>query len=359
MSSNAPKGGADRPPEGTLQRILPLVLMGISLMLVFQLFPQFFGRGGQPAAPTPSESVAAAASPTPVHAPDTSTRTQIWNTYLVGPLQTGLRFLATDLGLGAGTAIILFTIGIRALMLPLSIQQIRSQKSMQKLQPELKALQKRLGKDKEKLSVETMALYKEHGVNPAAGCFPIVIQMPVLFALYGALNGLGSQNLPENEPFHQPWLWIEHLNRPDVIHLGGIALPFILPILAAITQWVQQRMMTQPTQDPQQQMQNQIFQFMPLMMLWFGLSVSSGLALYWVTQNVIAIVQQYFSTGLGSLAPLVARVRGMATPAPPARTPVGRAAEVNGAPRDRGSDRTDGRGRDNRSATGRRTRGKR
>lgn len=358
MSSNAPKGGADR-PEGTLKRILPLVLMGISLVLLFQLFPQFFGRPSQAPSPTPSDAVVAAASPTPQHAPDTSTRTQIWNTYLVGPLQSGLRFLATDLGLGAGTAIILFTIGVRTLLLPLSIQQIRSQKAMQKLQPELKALQKRLGKDREKLSAETMALYKEHGVNPAMGCFPIVIQMPVLFGLYGALNGLGTQDLPENAPFHQPWLWIEHLNRPDIIHLPGIPfpLPFILPVLAAITQWVQQRMMTQPSDDPQQQMQNQIFQFMPLMMLYFGISFSAGLALYWVTQNFIAIVQQYFSTGLGSLAPLVARLRGGATVVQERGAATRRAADVNGPVRDRVDGR--GRGGENRSATGRRTRGKR
>src|SRR5207249_2578105 len=82
------------------------------------------------------------------------------------------------------------------------------------------------------------------------------------------------------------------------------ALPGILPILAAITQWIQQRMMTPPTDDPQQKMQNQMMQFMPLMMLWFGLSFQSSLALYWVTQNVFGIVQQYFSTGWGSLLPI-------------------------------------------------------
>ena len=296
-------------------------------------------------------------------------RTQYWNLLLVEPLMRGLRFLADDLSLGAGLAIILFTLGIRVVLLPLTIQQVRSQKSMQKLQPELKALQKKYGSDREKVSQETMALYKQHGVNPAASCLPLALQMPVLFALYAALRNLSSDPVFGDPSFQAPWLWLNGLQHPDIVKdiwIGGaivatlpFALPGVLPILAAITQWVQQRMMTQPTQDPQQQMQNQIFQFMPLMMLWFGLSVSSGLALYWVTQNVIAIVQQYFSTGLGSLAPLVTRVRGMASPAPPARTPVGRAAEVNGAPRDRGSDRTDGRGRDNRSATGRRTRGKR
>src|SRR5829696_7193937 len=355
MSSNAPKRGADR-PEGTLQRFLPLVIMGITFLLVFQVFPQFFGgqRGGEPT-PTPVGEVSTP-EPAATPAPDTSAKTQYWNQFLVHPLEAGLRFMATDMGLGAGTAVILFTIAVRAVLLPLSIQQMRSQKSMQRLQPELKALQKRLANDKEKLSVETMALYKEHGVNPAAGCFPLVVQMPVLIGLYGALNNLGSQAIPENEPFHQPWLWIEHLNNPDVIHIPGIGfpLPFILPVLAALTQFVQQRMMTQPSEDPQQQMQNQIFQFMPLMMLYFGLNVSAGLALYWVTQNFIMIVQQYFSTGLGGLAPLVARVRGLTGGGADGAASAGRTARAASEDGAVARDRTNGRARggENRTGTG-------
>jgi YidC/Oxa1 family membrane protein insertase len=334
--------------------------MGITFLLVFQLFPQFFGgRPGAGATPTPADALATAtpaATPGPA-TPESDPRTYYWNLVLVHPLEAGLRFLASDLGLGAGTAIILFTIMVRLVLLPLSIQQIRSQKAMQRLQPELKALQKRLGSDKEKLSVETMALYKEHGVNPAAGCFPIVLQMPVLFGLYGALNNLGTQLLPENEPFHQPWLWIAHLNQPDIIHIPGVPfpLPFILPILAALTQWVQQRMMTQPSDDPQQQMQNQIFQFMPLMMLYFGLNFQAGLALYWVTQNIIGIVQQYFSTGLGGLAPYVERLRGRRAGSVLAVRSAGESAP--GAVRDRSNGRA--RGGENRTGTGRRTRGKR
>jgi len=233
---------------------------------------------------------------------------------LVGPLMGGLRFLADNIGLGAGAAIILFTVLIRVVLLPLTLQQIKSHKAMQKLQPEIKALQKKHGNDREKISQETMALYKEHGVNPAASCLPMLLQMPVLFALYAAMRNLGAG---EGQPFHDPSFtapaaWLV-LNQPDVIKnisIGGtllVSLPFvipgILPILAAVTQWVQQRMMTPQTDDPQQKMQNQMMQFMPLMMLWFGLSFSSALALYWVTQNVFGIVQQYFSTGWGSLLP--------------------------------------------------------
>jgi YidC/Oxa1 family membrane protein insertase len=228
-------------------------------------------------------------------------RTYYWNLLLVHPLERGLQFLATDLGLGAGFAIIIFTILIRIVLLPLTLQQVRSQKALQRLQPELKALQKKYGGDREKLSIETMALYKQHGVNPAASCLPLLLQMPVLFALYAALMNLGAHD----EAFQRPWGWLTSLHQPDVITIPGLnfPLPGILPVLAAATQWVQQKMMTPPTDDPQQRMQNQMMQFFPLMMLWFGLSFSSGLALYWVTQNVFGIVQQYFITGWGSLLP--------------------------------------------------------
>ena len=339
MSSNAPERG----PSGTLQRLLPLLVMGLTFLLLAQIFPQFFGMQAPSAEPTPAGPALATPAPTP--APDTSVHTQYWNLLLVHPLENGLRFFTNTLGLGAGTGIILFTVLVKLILLPLTIKQIQSQKAMQKLQPELKALQTRLKGDREKLGVETMALYKQHGVNPAAGCFPILLQMPVLFGLYAALNNLGTQNLPENSAFQQPWLWVENLSRPDILQLAflGFPLPFILPILAAATQWVQQRMMTQPSDDPQQQMQQQMFQFMPLMMLWFGVSFSAGLALYWVTQNVIGIIQQYFSTGLGALEPLVMRLLGRApAKAPATAAPAAKSRRTNGA-----------------AAEGRRTRGKR
>ncbi len=226
-------------------------------------------------------------------------RTYYWNLLLVHPLERALQFLSTDLALGAGLAIILFTVLMRLVLLPLTMQQFRSQRAMQRLQPELKELQRRLGKDREKLQLETMALYKQHGVNPAAGCLPLIVQMPILFALYAALSNLGHSD----EVFQRPWLWVARLDQPDVLNVGGVALPFILPVLTAASQWVQQRMMTPPTDDPQQRMQNQVMQFLPLMMLYFGTTISAGVVLYWLTQNVAGIVQQYFQAGWGSLLP--------------------------------------------------------
>ncbi|HET7770208.1 MAG TPA: YidC/Oxa1 family membrane protein insertase, partial [Chloroflexota bacterium] len=223
MSSNAPQRG----PSGTLQRLLPFLVMGLTFLLLAQIFPQFFGMQAPAAAPTPSDSAVVAAVPTPVAAAvvDDSPKTQYWNMLLVHPLESGLRFFTNTLGLGAGTGIILFTVLVKLILLPLTIQQIRSQKAMQKLQPELKALQTKLKGDREKLGVETMALYKQHGVNPAAGCLPIVLQMPVLFGLYAALNNLGTQNIPENAAFQQPWLWVENLARPDILQLPFIGFP--------------------------------------------------------------------------------------------------------------------------------------
>src|SRR5688572_9805376 len=130
MSSNAPQRG----PNGTLQRVLPLLVMGLTFLLLFQLFPQFFG-GGQPA-PQATPAEATLATPVPTPAPDDSTHTRIWNQVLVGPLESGLSFFTTTLGLGAGTGIIPFTVLVTVVLLPLTIKQIQSQKAMMKLQPE-------------------------------------------------------------------------------------------------------------------------------------------------------------------------------------------------------------------------------
>jgi YidC/Oxa1 family membrane protein insertase len=232
-----------------------------------------------------------------------------WNLFVL-PFETSLVFLEGYLG--PGVAIIAFTVLSRVILFPLTIAQTRSLQRMQALQPQLSALKTKHAKDRQKLNEETMALYKEAGVSPAAGCLPLLIQMPIMFALFGAISAAASN---ENSNFAKPWLWLDALSKPDVINVLGVELPFILPFLAAVTQFIQQRMMTTPTDDPAQRQQQQMMQFMPLMMLWIGTSVSSGLGLYWVTQNIVGIVQQYFTTGLGSLATLRLPTFGRGTPA--------------------------------------------
>ena len=196
-----------------------------------------------------------------------------------------------------GLAIILFTVIVKTLTLPLTLKSLRSTRRMQKVQPELQALQKQYKNDKERLMQEQMALYKAHGVNPVAGCLPMLVQMPIWIALYSALFHLSQTNAE----FARPFLWIPNLGLPE---FTTDRFPQELPILAVltgITQWITTRMAMQPSQDPQQQMMNQVMQYMPIMFVFFSLSAPAGLVLYWVTSNCYQMVQQYFVTGWGQL----------------------------------------------------------
>lgn len=217
---------------------------------------------------------------------------EIWNTGVVTPLADALVFLTTLLGGNYGLAIIVFTIAVKFVLLPLTIQQVRSSKAMMEIQPQLQALQKKYGKDREKLMQEQMRLYKENKINPAAGCLPLIIQMPIWFGLYQALFHLARTDFP---PAQQGFLWIANLAQPE-------GMPWILAITTGVSQWVIQRMMTPRTTDPQQQMMSQMMQFMPIMFVFFAFSVPAGLVLYWVTSNLFTFVQQYFTTGWGSLS---------------------------------------------------------
>jgi YidC/Oxa1 family membrane protein insertase len=213
-----------------------------------------------------------------------------------------------------GLSIVLFTVIVKTLTLPLTLKSLRSTRRMQSIQPLMQQLQKQHKNDKEKLMQEQMRLYREHGVNPVAGCLPMVIQMPVWLALYGALSHLAHEvNL--YPAFAQPFLWIPNLGQPE-FHMENF--PYQLPILAvltAVTQWATTRMAMQPSQDPQQQMMNSMMQYMPLMFLFFSLSVPAGLVLYWVASNLYQMIQQYFITGWGQLIPSRARTTGGAAAA--------------------------------------------
>jgi YidC/Oxa1 family membrane protein insertase len=228
---------------------------------------------------------------------------QVWEALLVQPLAHALLYLAALTG-SAGLAIIFFTFIIKAVMFPLTWQQIKSQRAMMMLQPELKKIQKKYGKDRVKLQEETMRIYREQNVNPVAGCLPLLIQMPIWFALYQALQHLATNEVM----FQQGFLWIENLALPDNLPwtLPGSDTPIpnpLLPVLTAFTQLIIQRMMTPPTMDPQQQQMNKAMQFMPIMFLFFSFNFPAGLVLYWVASNVFSMVQQYFLTGWGGLFP--------------------------------------------------------
>ncbi len=207
-----------------------------------------------------------------------------------------------------GFAIILFTVLVRLATFPLNMQQIKSSKAMQELQPKMKELQDKYKNDREKLAQEQMKLYKEHGVNPLGGCLPMLVQMPIWFALYQALLQLSTEGL-----LSEGFLWIPSLAGPVSDYSQGLSwlYPFVngappvgwldaiaylvLPILLVVSQLYMQQMMTPPTTDPQQASMQQIMKFMPLMFGYFALVVPSGLSLYWFTSNLLAMLQQYFT----------------------------------------------------------------
>jgi YidC/Oxa1 family membrane protein insertase len=258
-----------------------------------------------------------------------------WDELVVkGVFVNALVFLYDQLaGLGVaswGVAIIAFTIIVKTLTLPLTLKSVYSMKRMQELQPRLQALQKQHKSDKEKLMQEQMALYKEHGVNPVAGCLPMLVQMPIWIALYWALFQLaGTPEAGGHPEFGKPFLWIANLGQPEFLPENFPSQLPILAVLTGVTQWITTKMAQQPSTDPQQQTMNQVMQIMPVMFIFFSLSVPAGLVLYWVASNLYQMVQQYFITGWGMLIPAKTPVAATAStqrsqtprPAPKSREP--------------------------------------
>ena len=174
-----------------------------------------------------------------------------------------------------GVSIIIVTILIKIMLLPLTLKQDKSMKEMKKLQPELEKIKEKYANDKQMLNIKTMELYKEHKVNPLGGCLPLLLQLPILFALFGVLrNGI----IPKDSSF----LWLK-LSVPDPF--------YVLPVLNGAVSFFQQKLMGSADSNPQ--MKNMMCIF-PIMMIMFSLKMPSGLQLYWLTSSILAVVQQYF-----------------------------------------------------------------
>jgi len=234
----------------------------------------------------------------------------IWDLIILSPLINVLIVLSDYLFNSLGLTIIVLTIVVRALMYPLTQKQLQASKAMQSVQAEVAELRKKYAKDKQRLAQEQMKLYKQSGMNPAGCMVPMLVQMPVWIALYQAIIRVlaaapeGFLNLSHHlysswpmvfslVPLGSTFLWLD-LAVPD--------RTMVLPILVGGTMWVQQKMMTSATPDPQQRAQSQMMLWMmPLMFAFLTMSFPSGLALYWVTSNLISIVTQYFVTGWGGL----------------------------------------------------------
>ena len=217
-----------------------------------------------------------------------------WFEWFVKPMVWLLRTLYDFAG-NFGVAIILLTIIIRGALFPIAQKQFASMAGMKAVQPKMKALQERYKDDKQKQQQEVMALYKKEGVNPLAGCLPLLIQIPIFFALYKAL-------ILAIEMRHKPFvLWIEDLSAPDpakILNLFGL-LPFdppgflgigVLAVLLGVTMWLTFKL-NPSAMDP---MQQQIFNFMPWVLMFVMAPFAAGLLLYWVTSNLLTLAQQSY-----------------------------------------------------------------
>ena len=220
---------------------------------------------------------------TEINEPITAESEGIWNSYFVYPLSWLIVKFAELIQSPAwnyGVSIILVTILIRIILLPLMIKQMKSTKAMQEIQPQIQALKEKYGskdqKTQQKLNQETMLLFQKNNINPMAGCLPILIQMPILIAFYHAI-------MRTSEISQHTFLWFD---------LGARDPYFILPVLAALGTFVQQKIVMRGQPDnPQMKI---MLYVMPIMILVFAVSLPSALSLYWVVGNIFSIVQSIF-----------------------------------------------------------------
>jgi len=217
-----------------------------------------------------------------------------WFEWFMRPIFYLLLWLFEHIG-NFGVAIICLTFIVRTLLFPIAQKQFQSMAAMRKLQPKMKAIQERFKDDKQRQQQEILKLYQAEKVNPAAGCLPILLQIPIFYALYKVL-------MVSVEMRHQPFvLWIKDLSAPDPltpVNLFGL-LNFtppaflaigVLPILVGATQWLSMKLNPQPM-DPTQA---QIFAIMPWVLVFVMAPFAAGLQLYWLTNNILTIAQQWW-----------------------------------------------------------------
>ena len=244
-----------------------------------------------------------------------------WFSFFTKPMFWLLEWLYVQLG-NFGVSILILTVIVKAIFFPLANKSYAAMSKMKALQPEMEKLKERYGEDKQRMNQELMQLYRREKVNPAAGCLPIVVQIPVFFALYKVLY-------TTIEMRHQPFFgWIKDLSAPDPLTiLTGFGLfhwqvPEFLhffnigiwPLIMGVTMYLQQKLNPAPT-DP---VQARVFQFLPIMFTFMLAPFAAGLVIYWAWSNTLSIAQQYtimrrHGTPIGGKAQ--AR-RGPAVPAP-------------------------------------------
>ncbi|SFV65915.1 Inner membrane protein translocase component YidC, long form [hydrothermal vent metagenome] len=198
-----------------------------------------------------------------------------WFTFISKPLFSVLQWFHNLVG-NWGWAIVLVILLIKLILFPLSYKGMMSMQKLKDLAPQMKEIKEKYGKDPQKMNAKMMEMYKKHGANPMGGCLPMILQIPVFFAIYRVL--LNAVELQGAE-----WiLWITDLSLKDPF--------FVLPILMGISMWYQQRITPNSMTDP---MQQKIFQWLPAIMTLFFVSFPAGLVLYWLVNNLLTIVQQF------------------------------------------------------------------
>lgn len=235
--------------------------------------------------------------------------------FLTVPFINTMVWLYGLIGQNFGLAIVLFTLAIRLLTFPLTRQQMKSTQAMQELQQSKKwqQIQKKYKNDKEKLAQEQMKIYKEMGVSPFSSCLPTVLQMFIIFPVFYAVRrvlattplellqlsrDLGLPDVSTLIPLNSQFLWMD-LGQPERLYLDilpGVGIP-VLAIIVMVSTYFQTKLMTPPTQatDQPSPMAGMTY-MMPLMMGWISYIYSAGLALYFLTGNIVSIVQ-YAATG--------------------------------------------------------------
>lgn len=198
-----------------------------------------------------------------------------WFTFIAAPLFKVLQWFHDHVG-NWGWAIVIVTILIKLILFPLSYKGMMSMNKLKDLAPKMKEIKEKYGKDPQKMNAQMMELYKKHGANPMGGCLPLLLQIPIFFAIYRVL--LNAVELQGAE-----WiLWITNLSLMDPY--------FVLPLLMGASMWYQQKLTPNTMTDP---MQQKIFQFLPVIMTIFFIYFPAGLVLYWLVNNLFTIGQQY------------------------------------------------------------------
>jgi YidC/Oxa1 family membrane protein insertase len=233
---------------------------------------------------------------------------QIWDLF-ISVFVNVLIWIYDVVGNNFGLAIILFTILIRIVTWPLNAQQMKGAAAMQALQndKDWQAIQKKYAKDKEKLAQEQMRIYREKGINPFSSCLPTLIQFPIIIALYQSIiralastpldllklsRSISLPNVSDLIPLNSKFLWMD-LGRPESVLIFGLAIP-TLALVVAVTTYIQAKL-TMPTSatpgDQSAAMSGMMSIYMPLLLGYFAITFASGLSVYFITSNILGIVQ--------------------------------------------------------------------